>query len=129
MKSKTFDETLTEDQRRRAKILRTAARNDHPLLKHEKTPGAFGDTYDDCLRGDYVLLSRAKELRRKARAEIYWSRASNEMREIIRTAVLDNEPFKGNEPLTRWMMRRELKWIIDDSYVLNYIINYVISEL
>lgn len=126
---KTFDENLTENQRRRAKILRTAARNDHPLLKHESNSGAFGDTFDDCLRGDYILLSRAKELRRKARAEIYWTKASQSEREIIRAAVLETEPYRDNEPLTGWIMRRDIRRIIDDTYVLNYVINYVIGSI
>lgn len=119
--NKSFDDNLTEDQRRRAEILRKSHRPQPQYVRPDPpSPGKL-ERFDDVFAGDPSKIARSQELRKRAKSELYWSDATNEERTIIRDAVVEREPYKGNALFTSYFMRRDLRDIISDDNVLNYI--------
>lgn len=124
--NRSFDENLTDEQRERAQRLRKSIRSDHaPMRRDPPTKGKL-ERFDDIFDNNSDL-SRSGELRRKCKAELYWMKASVEEQKSIRDAIVLEPPYKGNELFTRYFLRRDLKDIITDESVLNYVINNVLA--
>lgn len=125
--NKTFDQNLTPDQRRKAEILRKSFRPQPQYVRPDPpSPGKL-ERFDDCLGGNPSLLGRSLELRKRAKAELYWADANKDEKESIRAAVSNEDPYRGNELFTRYFLRRHLDDIITDDNVLNYIIHRVLA--
>lgn len=132
----TFDETLSDDQRRRADILRRSISSETALAEYEAGADRIKQNirdsvkrFDDIFAGNPSLLARSAEIRRRAKAEIYWQQASDDEKLAIREGVVSVEPFTGNELLTKHFLARRLDDIITDECVLNYLTNFVLGGL
>jgi len=123
-----FDDQLNQDQLMRAHELRKAMFSAKPLeaRKDPPSPGKVA-RFDDVFGNDYEKISRAKELRRICKAEIYWDGATGEERESIRDACKLVEPFVGNDLLTKHVLRRDAKYLIKDERVREYVCRYVLG--
>lgn len=124
---KTFDQNLTPDQRRRAEILRKSFRPQPQYVRPDPPASGKLERFDDCFGGNPSLLGRSIELRKRAKAELYWDNATTEEKTAIRDAVVAGEPFRNNEDYTRHFMRRKLNDIISSEVVLNHIIFQVLA--
>lgn len=131
---KTFDNSLTDEQKRKAAILRNSIKIKDDLVKRDFGAKKIRDNirnsikrFDDVFAGNPADLSRASELRKRCKAEMYWEHAGNDEKEAIRNAIVEREPYRNNELFTNHFMGRRLNAIIKDDNVLNYIIIEVLA--
>lgn len=124
--NKSFDDNLTEDQRRRAEILRKSHRPQPEYVRPDPPAPGKLERFDDIFSHPSDI-ARSQELRRRAKAELYWADANKDEKESIRAAVSNEDPYRGNELFTRYFLRRHLDDIITDDNVLNYIIHRVLA--
>lgn len=124
--NRSFDENLTDEQRERAQRLRKSIRSDHAPMRRDPPVKGKLERFDDIFDNDSDV-ARSCEIRRKCKAQLYWMKASEEEQKSIRDAIVLEPPYKGNELFTRYFLRRELKDIIGDESVLNYIMNRVLA--
>lgn len=126
MQTKSFDDNLTPDQRRRAEILRRSMRPEKEYIRPDPPAPGKIERFDDIFTSASAL-ARSHELRKRAKAELYWSNATKEEKETIRAAVAEREPYRGNELFTSYFMRRRVNDIISDDNVLRYVQDEVLA--
>lgn len=121
MEQKRFDTNLTPDQQRRAEILRRSFRAGHePEVKRDLPPPGKAECFDDVFHYPSDI-AKSVELRRRVKAEIYWSQASLDEKMAIRQAVAQDEPYRGNELFTRQFLGKRFQDLIKVEQVRNYI--------
>lgn len=124
--TKTFDEKLNDEQRRKAEILRRSMRPEAEYTRPDPPAPGKIERFDDIFNSKYDL-ARSHELRRRAKAELYWDQAGIEEKEAIRLAVAAEEPYKGNELFSGHFMNRRINDIISDDNVIRYIQEMVLA--
>lgn len=122
----TFDANLSDEQKRKAIIMRRSIRPDKIYMRPDPPPPGKAICFDDIFNS-ITDLARAQELRKKCKAEIYWKQASMDEKQIIRDAVIMDEPYKGDEIITKTLMNRDIEYIIHDTKILNYVIKNVLA--
>lgn len=123
----SFDDQLDDEQRKRAMALRMQMKSVDEYVRPDPPATGKIERFDDVFAGNPTLLGRSLELRKRAKAELYWDNATTEEKTAIRDAVVAGEPFRNNEDYTRHFMRRKLDDIISSEVVLNHIIFQVLA--
>lgn len=122
----SFDDKLNDEQKRRALILRKSMTTEPEYIRQDPPAPGKMERFDDIFSHPSDI-ARSQELRRRAKAELYWADANKDEKESIRAAVSNEDPYRGNELFTRYFLRRHLDDIITDDNVLNYIIHRVLA--
>lgn len=124
----SFDANLSKEQQEKARRMRASMYRAKSFnVDPDPAPSPGAKSFDDCFRGDYVKLSRAKELRRTCKIKIYWDNASDEEKNIIRQACKEIEPFVGNKILIKNILTRKNDYLIRDKRVQEYVAKSVLA--
>lgn len=126
MHTKTFDDKLNEDGKRRAQILRRALRPDKEYIRPDPPPPGKIECFDDIFSHPSDL-ARSIELRRKCKAELWWANATREEKKAVADAVAEAEPYRGNEIYLKHFRGKRPSDLIRVDHVINYIIKNVLG--
>lgn len=131
-----FDDYLDEDKKCKAEILRTSMNVTHYISEHDISDRAEearkADAirkkeeekirqgiakFDDIFAGNPAEQSRARELRERAKAELYFDKLTDGQKERIRHETLMLKDFTANELRHEHFSKRSLNSIIEEPIV------------